>query len=277
MVVGGGLLACEVAASLRQMKMKVSVMHRHSMLLNRYLDSETATWVTGYFAKSGVTLLLGESLNGFEGKTVLRNIQTKSGNRVQAGLAVVACGAEPSLDLVRNTPLAGPHGSPVNDYLETEEKGIYAIGDLAFYPDRLMGGMRRQTHWENSREQGLVAGANMTGKKRIRYEQLPYFWTECSICDSILWVISRCNRRGWTLLARTRRRNLPRVTIKATDYEAFWSRREQRNKLIRLKTSCVELWANKLLVIINRARVRRAVSRVRESRYYSKGYGHEAG
>ena len=178
MVVGGGLLACEVAASLRQMKMKVSVMHRHSMLLNRYLDPETAMWVTGYFAKSGVTLLLGESLNGFEGKTVLRNIQTKSGNRVQAGLAVVACGAEPSLDLVRNTPLAGPHGSPVNDYLETEEKGIYAIGDLAFYPDRLMGGMRRQTHWENSREQGLVAGANMTGKKRIRYEQLPYFWTE---------------------------------------------------------------------------------------------------
>ena len=59
----------------------------------------------------------------------------------------------------------GPHGSPVNDYLETEEKGIYAIGDLAFYPDRLMGGMRRQTHWENAREQGLVAGANMTGQK----------------------------------------------------------------------------------------------------------------
>src|SRR5213592_4948704 len=95
MVVGGGLLACEAAASLRQMKMKVSVMHRHGTLLNRYLDPETAAWVTGYFAKNGVTLLLGESLNGFEGKTVLRNIQTKSGNRVAAGLAVVACGAEP--------------------------------------------------------------------------------------------------------------------------------------------------------------------------------------
>jgi NADPH-dependent 2,4-dienoyl-CoA reductase/sulfur reductase-like enzyme len=123
-------------------------------------------------------MLMGESLNGFEGKTVLRNIQTKSGNRVPAGLAVVACGAEPNLDLVRNTPLSGPHGSPVTEYLETEEKGIYAIGDLAFYPDRLMGGVRRQTHWDNAREQGLIAGANMTGKKRIRYEQIPYFWTE---------------------------------------------------------------------------------------------------
>jgi len=178
MVVGGGLLACEAAASLRMMKLKVSLMHRDSYLLNRYIDPETGGWLTEYFTKHGVTMLMGESLNGFEGKTVLRNIQTKSGNRVAAGLAVVACGAEPNLDLVRNTPLAGPHGSPVTEYLETEEKGIYAIGDLAFYPDRVMGGVRRQTHWDNARDQGVIAGANMTGKKRIRYEQIPYFWTE---------------------------------------------------------------------------------------------------
>jgi NADPH-dependent 2,4-dienoyl-CoA reductase/sulfur reductase-like enzyme len=62
--------------------------------------------------------------------------------------------------------------------LETEEKGVFAVGDLAFYPDRIMGGVRRQTHWVNAREQGLVAGSNMTGKKRTRYEQIPYFWTE---------------------------------------------------------------------------------------------------
>ncbi len=177
-VIGGGLLACETAASLRMTKLKVSVMHRNAYLLNRYVDPALGAWLTEYFVKHGVTMLMGESLNGFEGKTVLRNIQTKSGNRVQAGLAVVACGAEPNLDLVRNTPLSGPHGSPVTEYLETEEKGIYAVGDLAFYPDRLMGGVRRQTHWENAREQGLVAGANMTGKKRQKYEQIPYFWTE---------------------------------------------------------------------------------------------------
>jgi NADPH-dependent 2,4-dienoyl-CoA reductase/sulfur reductase-like enzyme len=177
-VVGGGLLACEVAASLRQSKLKVAIMHRHQLLLNRYLDPETAAWITERFAKRGVTLLMGSSLNGFEGKTVLRNIQTKSGERVVAGVAIVACGSEPNLEIVRNTPLSGPHGSPVTDYLETEEKGIYAVGDLAFYPDRVMGGMRRQTHWENAREQGLIAGANITGKKRQRYEQIPYFWTE---------------------------------------------------------------------------------------------------
>src|SRR5213076_2372960 len=103
MVVGGGLLACEAAASLRMMKLKVGLMHRDPYLLNRYLDPQTGTWVTDYFAKHGVILSMRDALNGFEGKTVLRNIQTKSGNRFPVGLAVVACGAEPNLDLVRNT------------------------------------------------------------------------------------------------------------------------------------------------------------------------------
>src|SRR5207247_9273806 len=97
MVVGGGLLACETAASLRMMKLKVGLMHRDSYLLNRYLDAETGAWLTDYFAKRGVAMSMGEGLNGFEGKTVLRNIQTQSGNRFPVGLAVVARGAEPNL------------------------------------------------------------------------------------------------------------------------------------------------------------------------------------
>src|SRR2546428_7536871 len=73
-VIGGGLLACEAAASLRMMKLKVSMMHRNAYLLNRYLDSQTGPWLTDYYAKDGITMLIGESLNGFEGKTVLRKI-----------------------------------------------------------------------------------------------------------------------------------------------------------------------------------------------------------
>src|SRR5947207_15514631 len=63
-------------------------------------------------------------------------------------------------------------------YVATLERRLYGLVDIAYYPARIMGGVRRQTHWENARMQGLIAGANMTGKKRIRYEQVPYFWTE---------------------------------------------------------------------------------------------------
>src|SRR6516225_5136323 len=61
MVVGGGLLACETAASLRMMKLKVTLMHRNSTLLNRYVDPDFGAWLTDYFAKHGVSMLMGES------------------------------------------------------------------------------------------------------------------------------------------------------------------------------------------------------------------------
>ncbi len=175
-VCGGGLIALEAAASLRAgggKARKVSLLAREPALWSTYLDADTSTWLAARFRAEGVTLHLGEHLNGFEGKTTLRNVQTKSGVRLPAGLALVACGVEMNLELVRNTPLSSPKGTPVSELLETDEKGIYAAGDIALFPDKIFGGARRVDHWESSRAQGLLAGANMTGKKRQRYECLP--------------------------------------------------------------------------------------------------------
>ena len=174
-IVGSGYIAVEAAAALRQGRQKVSLLTRDAALWSQYLDSETAVWLTNQFRSHGVNLHLQESLNGFEGKTVLRNVQTKNGNRYPASLALVAVGGEMNLELVRNTPLSSVKGTPVNEFLETDEKGIYAAGDIALYPDRVLGGVRRTDHWENARQQGLLVGANMTGKKRQRYDHLPVY------------------------------------------------------------------------------------------------------
>jgi 3-phenylpropionate/trans-cinnamate dioxygenase ferredoxin reductase subunit len=174
-VVGGGYIALESAALLAQLpKARVTLMHRGLSLWPRMLGPELSTWLGGYLTAHGVTLMLGETLNGFEGRTVLKNVQTKSGQRFGAGLAIVALGTEPNLGLVLNTPLSYPHGTPVNEYLETDEKGIFAAGDIASYPDKLLGGVRRVEHWETAVAQGRVAGANMSGKKRIKFECLPH-------------------------------------------------------------------------------------------------------
>jgi NADPH-dependent 2,4-dienoyl-CoA reductase/sulfur reductase-like enzyme len=173
-IVGGGFIALETASLLAQLpKAHVTLMHRVP-LWSRTLGPEGSVWLGEYIASQGIKFMIGETLNGFEGRTVLRNVQTKSGQRLPAGLAIVALGAEPNLALVANTPLAYPHGTPVNEYLETDEKGIYAAGDIAAYPDRILGGVRRVEHWDAAVAQGRVAGANMTGKKRIKFEYLPH-------------------------------------------------------------------------------------------------------
>lgn len=174
-VIGGGLLAAEAAAMLAQFpKAHVTLMHRGRHIWGRVLDEETGAWLTAYYAERGVKLMMGEQLNGFEGRTVLKNVQTKSGQRFSAGLAIVAFGVEPNLGLVANTPLAYPHGTPVNEYLETDEKGIFAVGDIAAYPDKIFKTVRRLEHASSAIEQGRVAGANMTGKKRIKWEWMPH-------------------------------------------------------------------------------------------------------
>jgi len=172
-IIGGGFIAAEAAAALRTLGLNVTILCSQPTLWHQWLDPETARWLTGIFAEKGVPLL-HETLNGFEGKTVLRNIQTKSGNRIAAELAIVASGVEPNLGLVANTPLGSPNGTPVNDYLETDEKGIYAVGDIALYPDAIFGGVRRSEHCEITLEQARVAGANITGKKRQRFKALPH-------------------------------------------------------------------------------------------------------
>jgi 3-phenylpropionate/trans-cinnamate dioxygenase ferredoxin reductase subunit len=173
-IIGGGHIAMEIAATLSQVpKIQLTMMHRGAHLWGRIVDAETGAWLTEQFASKGIKMLMGQTLNGFEGRTVLKNVQTKSGDRIPAGLAIVALGIEPNLGLVTNTPLGYAGGTPVNEYLETDEKGIFSVGDLALYPCRIFGGVRRVQFWDGAITQGRVAGANMTGKKRIKFDYMP--------------------------------------------------------------------------------------------------------
>jgi 3-phenylpropionate/trans-cinnamate dioxygenase ferredoxin reductase subunit len=172
-VVGSGYIGAEVSSSLANSGAKLSLLSRDKVIWQELLDPDTAQWLTDSYVEAGIQLLLNENLNGFEGKTVIKNIQTKSGMRFPAGLAVVAIGTEPNLQLVANTPLSSPSGCPVNEYLETDEKGIYAVGDIALYPDRIYGGAKRIANVEMARLQGLTAGANLSGRKRQKFECVP--------------------------------------------------------------------------------------------------------
>lgn len=177
-IFGGGLLALEVAASLAMRKIKVKLIMSESAPWSNWLDAAGSEWLAQLFTTHQVELMTRESLNGFEGKTVLRNIQTKSGMRIAADAAIVALGAEPNLQLIPGTPLSMHGVTAVTETLETDEKGIFAVGDIASFPDKLFGGTRRWTHENCARAMGLIAGGNMTGRKRTRFQYLPVFDTK---------------------------------------------------------------------------------------------------
>lgn len=176
-IVGGGLIAVETAAALAERNIKTKLMMTEPAIWSQWLDTKSSEWLGALLSSHGVEVLNRETINGFEGKTVLRNIQTKSGMRLNADLAIVALGAEPNLQLIPNTPLSMHGVTAVTETLETDEKGIFAVGDIAAFPDKIYGGIRRWTHAGCARAMGLVAGANMTGRKRTRFHYFPRFDT----------------------------------------------------------------------------------------------------
>jgi NADPH-dependent 2,4-dienoyl-CoA reductase/sulfur reductase-like enzyme len=180
-VIGGGFVAAETAALLRKLKMNVTLMSRSANVWSRYLDPETAAWLSKYYAANGIKLLLGQHLNGFEGRTYLQRVQTKSGERIDTNLAICAMGSEPNLQLVSASPLWSQNGCPVTERLESDELGIFAAGDIALYPNAHMGGMRREEHWDAALAMGKAAGHNMAAKKMVNFNYVP--WHQSKVFD----------------------------------------------------------------------------------------------
>lgn len=180
-IVGGGFVAAEVASHLRKLKLGVTIMTRGAGVWSRYVDPETATWLTRYMEGNGVKFMLGEHLNGFEGRTYLQRVQTKSGNRIDTTLAICALGSEPNLQLVHASPLWSQNGCPVTERLESDELGIFAAGDIALYPNAHMGGMRREEHWDAAVAMGAHAGTNMASKKMTNFTYVP--WHQSKVFD----------------------------------------------------------------------------------------------
>ena len=180
-VVGGGFVGAEVASHLRKLKLGVTIMTRGAGIWSRYVDPETAAWLTHYMEGNGVRFMLGEHLNGFEGRTYLQRVQTKSGNRIDTTLAICAMGSEPNLQLVHASPLWSQNGCPVTERLESDELGIFAAGDIALYPNAHMGGMRREEHWDAALAMGGHAGTNMASKKMTNFAYVP--WHQSKVFD----------------------------------------------------------------------------------------------
>lgn len=180
-IVGGGFVGVETASLLRKLKLGVTLITRGTGVWSRYVDAETSTWLTRYMEGNGVRFMLGEHLNGFEGRTYLQRVQTKSGNRVDCNLAICALGSEPNLQLVSASPLWSQNGCPVTERLESDELGIFAAGDIALYPNPHMGGMRREEHWDAAVAMGAHAGTNMAAKKMSNFTYVP--WHQSHVFD----------------------------------------------------------------------------------------------
>ncbi|MDQ1089720.1 nitrate reductase [Siphonobacter sp. SORGH_AS_1065] len=138
-VVGGGLLGLELAASLRHMGLLVTVIQRSGRFMERQLDPLAGEMLYQDLRERGIDIYFNEEVQTYLGLTQLEGIQLKSGKKIDCQAIVLAIGTTPNLELARASGLDCGRGVLVNDYLQTSDPAIFAAGEIAQWQGQMWG------------------------------------------------------------------------------------------------------------------------------------------
>jgi NADPH-dependent 2,4-dienoyl-CoA reductase/sulfur reductase-like enzyme len=185
-VIGGGFIGMEVAASLRQRGLEVTQVLRESRVWERLFTPEMSDYFQRYYEAHGVRFVANAAVAGFTGNQRLESVTLGGGVRIAADLVVAGVGVLPATRLFEGSRLDLRNGIRVNEYLETNLAGVYAAGDVALYRDVLFGKDRRVEHWDNAVSQGQHAARQMTGS-REPFDHVPYFFSDVFDLSYELW------------------------------------------------------------------------------------------
>lgn len=176
-VIGGGFIGSELAAALNICKLNVTMIFPGALLCDRVLPDYLGRAVQQRFIEKGVRILASDKPVSFSrngGKFITR---TEKGEAIEADIVIVGVGVIPEVELARSGGLEVGNGIVVNEYLETSRPDIYAAGDNAFFPYRVLGQAMRIEHWDHALNQGKWAGRNMAGAHEPFTHQ-PYFFSD---------------------------------------------------------------------------------------------------
>ena len=171
-VIGASFIGLEVAASLRERNIAVTVVAPESLPLERVLGAELGRMVKTLHESHGVVFKLGAAVKSMTPDAV----QLADGTSLPADFVVVGVGVRPDVSVAQEAGLNVDNGVVVNEMLETSAPGIFAAGDIASWPDPRVGQIRVE-HWVVAQRQGQVAARNMLGAGEP-FTLAPFFWSQ---------------------------------------------------------------------------------------------------
>jgi len=177
LVVGGGFTGSELAAAFNICKLDVTMVFPEKLLCERVFPDYLGRAILQRYAEKGVRIMASDKPVSFSKKGSQFVTRTEQGKTIESDIVIVGAGVIPEMDLAKSGGLEVGNGIVVNEFLETSKTDIYAAGDNAFFPYRVLGQSMRIEHWDHALTQGKWAGRNMAGAQEP-YTHQPYFYSD---------------------------------------------------------------------------------------------------
>jgi tRNA 2-thiouridine synthesizing protein A len=161
-VIGGGFIGIEVAENLHERGLQTTLVEGAEQILAP-LDIEIAAIVHGHLRDKNIELYLSDKVDRFEDKDDHTLVYLASGKRIQADLVVLAIGVRPETTLARacGLQLGTSGGIKVNEYLQTSDEAIYAVGDAIEVTQSIAGHAALIPLAGPANRQGRIAADNI--------------------------------------------------------------------------------------------------------------------
>ncbi len=138
-VIGGGLLGLEAAYGLAKAGVKVTLVHRSQWLLNRQLDKQAGKMLENVMRQMNIDFRLSTEVDKFNGTDKVSSAELKSGEILAAELVVIATGITPNAEIGEECGLNGERAILVNDYMQTRDEFISALGECVEHNQKTFG------------------------------------------------------------------------------------------------------------------------------------------
>jgi len=175
-VIGGGFIGSEMAASLSMNQLAVTMIFPGECLVGRVFPERLGRALTDYYRSKGIVVASQDVPVSIEQSSNGYIVRTRAGQQFRADLVVIGLGITPNISLAKAAGLKIGDGIIVDDFLRTSHRDVYAAGDVAFFPEQVLG-PRRIEHWDNAISQGKHAGRNMAGANEP-FTDLPFFFSD---------------------------------------------------------------------------------------------------
>lgn len=174
-VIGASFIGMEVASSLTTRGCKVTVVAPDDVPFKKILGANIGRLFQDIHEEKGVRFKLGAAVAGFDGVERVTAVVLDDGEQLDADLVVVGVGVKPATNILEGVTLHHDSGVIVDEHMRAAD-GVFAAGDIAYFPHRLTGKRQRIEHWRTAMQQGRIAAKNMAGKD-VAYDSVPFFWT----------------------------------------------------------------------------------------------------